>query len=86
MGLSDNEIRAAKWGELESLTPPQALAVRVAEALTTTPAEIDDDLYTEASQVFGEAGLVELTSAIAWKNYLARFNRMYDIPDTEYPE
>lgn len=62
------------------------LAVRVAEALTATPGEVDDELYEEAREHFGTEGLVELTSAIAWKNYLARFNRMYDVPDSEYPE
>lgn len=61
------------------------MAIRIAEALTATPGVVDDGLYQEAAVEFGDAGLVELTSAIAWKNYLARFNRMYDIPDSEYP-
>lgn len=47
---------------------------------------MDEGLYQEAETEFGEVGLVELTSAIAWKNYLARFNRMYDVPEDEYPE
>lgn len=38
-----------------------------------------DEVYTAVRTLFGEAGVVELASAIAWENYRARFNRAFDI-------
>ena len=41
--------------------------------------------YAELREEFTAAQLVELTSAFCWKNYLARFNRVYEVPEQEYP-
>ena len=70
----------------ESLTRREHLAVKLAEAVTETPGEVSQELYDEMRAEFSHEALVELTSAFAWKNYLARFNRVYDIPETDYPE
>ncbi len=70
----------------DSLTQREHLAVKLAEAITETPGEVSDELYQEVRLEFSQEELVELTSAFAWKNYLARFNRVYDIPETDYPE
>jgi alkylhydroperoxidase family enzyme len=48
-------------------------------ALTRTPAAVDDRLFGELRTAFSEAQLVELTTAIAWENYRARFNRTFAI-------
>ena len=70
----------------DSLTHREHLAVKLAEAVTETPGEVSDELFQEGRREFSQEELVELTSAFAWKNYLARFNRVYDIPETDYPE
>lgn len=56
----------------------------LAERLTETPSLIEDDLYSRLRETFGEEGLVELTSAIAWKNYLARFNRTFNVDESDW--
>ena len=38
-----------------------------------------DDLFAALQQRFGEAGLVELTGAIAWENFRARFNHAFGL-------
>ncbi len=50
-----------------------------AELLTLTPAHVPQDLYDTLRQHLNERQLVELTTAIAWENYRARFNRGFDV-------
>ena len=53
--------------------------LRFADRLTATPADVPDDIYAAVRNLFGEAGVVELASAIAWENYRARFNRAFEV-------
>ncbi len=54
-------------------------ALRLTRALTRTPATVDDRLFAEMRSEFSEPQLVELTTAIAWENHRARFNRTFEI-------
>lgn len=72
MALADFESSPA-LSELEKLV------VRYAVAITATPVEVPDDLFTELERHFNERQLVELTSAIAWENYRARFDHAFGI-------
>ena len=60
-------------------SPTEALVLRYAVAMTKTPVEVPDALFQSLRQVFNEAQLVELTSAIAWENYRARFDHAFGI-------
>jgi alkylhydroperoxidase family enzyme len=57
----------------------EKLVLRYAVAVTNTPVEVSDDLFDALRQVFDERQLVELTSAIAWENYRARFDHAFGI-------
>jgi 4-carboxymuconolactone decarboxylase len=60
----------------------ERLVLRLAVALTGTPAEVSDELFQVLRKAFSESQLVELSSAISWENYRARFNRTFAIePD-----
>ena len=48
-------------------------------ALSSTPAEVSDELYAKLSAQLSERQLVELTGTIAFENYLARFNRGFAV-------
>ena len=50
-----------------------------ADAMTYTPVEVSDSLFARLRERFGEAELVELTSAIAWENYRARYDHAFGI-------
>ncbi|HSY90503.1 MAG TPA: hypothetical protein VK812_03980 [Candidatus Binatus sp.] len=50
-----------------------------ADGMTRTPVEVSDALFARLREKFGEAELVELTSAIAWENYRARFDHAFGI-------
>lgn len=50
-----------------------------ADAITQTPVEVPDALFARLRECFDEAQLVELTSAIAWEGYRARFSHALGI-------
>jgi alkylhydroperoxidase family enzyme len=59
--------------------PLEKLVLRYAAAMTGTPVVISDELFAALQQHFDEKQLVELTSAIAWENYRARFDHAFGI-------
>jgi alkylhydroperoxidase family enzyme len=57
-----------------------------AEAMTKTPAQVTDEIYDAVRAVLDDAQLVELTAAIAWENWRARFNWAFDIGAAGFSE
>jgi alkylhydroperoxidase family enzyme len=57
-----------------------------AVAMCRTPVEIPDEQFAALRARFSEVQLVELTAAIAWENYRARFNHALEIPSDEISE
>ncbi len=60
--------------------------LRLAEALTRTPADVPDDLYEALRVEFSEPELVELSSTMAWEDYRALFNRTFAIDGEGFSE
>ena len=71
---------SAEFNEIEKLT------LRYAVAMTATPVEVSDDLFAALRQHFDDRQLVELTSAIAWENYRARFDHAFGCEAEGYSE
>ena len=63
-----------RWQESEAFSDDQRLVLDYAEAMTTTPVEVTDELFDRLRSCFDEAAIVELTAAIALENYRGRFN------------
>jgi alkylhydroperoxidase family enzyme len=57
----------------------EKLVIDYAAAMTRTPVEVPDALFAALQQHLTNAQLVELTAAIAWENYRARFNHAVGI-------
>ncbi len=79
-GLTESKLRAL--GDFESspdLTEVEKLVLRYAVCMVATPVEIPDDLFAALKKHFDPRQLVELTSALAWENYRARFNHALGI-------
>ncbi len=70
--LDDFETSNA-LGELETLV------VRYAVEVTRTPVVVSDQLFDALETRLTSKQLVELTSAIAWENYRARFDHAFGI-------
>jgi alkylhydroperoxidase family enzyme len=64
----------------------ERLVLEYADAMTRVPVEVSDALFTRLRERFTEAELVELTSAIAWENYRARFDHAFGIEGENFTE
>jgi alkylhydroperoxidase family enzyme len=79
-GVSASQLAALPdFEDAAEFSGTEKLVLRYAVALTNTPVEISEDLFQALKRIFDERQLVELTSAIAWENYRARFNRAFGI-------
>ena len=64
----------------------QKRVLRYAVALTRTPAEVPEELFHSLREHFSPQQMVELTAAIAWENFRARFNRGFGIEAEGFTE
>ena len=55
------------------------LVLQYADAITQTPVEVPETLFTKLRERFAEAQLVELTATLAWENYRARFDHAFGV-------
>ncbi len=69
-----------RFSELEKLV------LEYADTMTETPVEVPDALFSRLREHFSEAELVELTSAIAWENYRARFSHAFRIEGENFSD
>jgi alkylhydroperoxidase family enzyme len=75
-----------RWRESEVFSPIERLVLDCAESLTETPAMHRPDLHDALGQHLSQKQLVELTTAIVWENFRARFNRAYDVKAQGFSE
>lgn len=78
-GWSDDEIAAIHSGSVEGFAPPETALLRMADAMTETPANVSDELYAELRRHFSEEQLIELAASAAQENFRARYNRVFDV-------
>ncbi len=64
----------------------EKVALRYAVAMTITPVELPDDLFATLHRHLNDRQLVELTSAIAWENYRARFDHAFGCESEGFSE
>jgi alkylhydroperoxidase family enzyme len=77
-GLSDEQIGNLNWYQEGNLfDSDQKLVLELADAITSTPANVTPELRESLQARFSTAELVELGAAIAWENYRARSNRVF---------
>ncbi len=84
-GVSEAQLRelpaydsSAAFSDLEKRVLDYAVA------MTETPVEVPDALFAQLRQHFSEAQMVELTAAIAWENYRARFDHAFGIEAQDF--
>lgn len=80
MGVSESQLMAlADFENSGEFSATEKLVLRYAIAMTNTPVEVSGQLFAALQEIFDERQLVELTSAIAWENYRARFDHAFGI-------
>jgi alkylhydroperoxidase family enzyme len=55
------------------------MVIELADAMVTAPANISDDLYARLTKQFSTEQLLELGGQIAFENFRARLNRVFDV-------
>jgi alkylhydroperoxidase family enzyme len=55
----------------------EKLVLAYADCMTQTPVEVSQELFDKLRERLSPAQLVELTTAVAWENYRARFNHAF---------
>jgi alkylhydroperoxidase family enzyme len=78
-GLSDEKLRAVLGQDTSSFNDTERLVIELADAITDTPANVPDDLYARLGNQFSEEQLMQLGAQIAFENYRARWNRIFDV-------
>jgi alkylhydroperoxidase family enzyme len=64
----------------------EKLVLAYADAMTRTPVEVPDEMFSSLRAKFDDAQLVELTANIAWENYRARFNHAFGLEAEGFSE
>ena len=79
-GISEQQLAdLAAFEESPAFSELEKRVLRYALALTRTPAEVPEELFNSLREHFNPQQMVELTVAIAWENFRARFNRGFGI-------
>lgn len=78
-GLSDEKLRAVLGDDLSPFNDVERLVIELADAMVTAPSNISDDLYARLRKEFSEEQLMQLSGHIAFENYRARWNRVFDV-------
>ena len=69
----------ARYRESDAFSALEKAVLDYAVALSQTPANASDALVARLREDLSDQQLVELTAAIAWENFRARFNRGFDV-------
>lgn len=78
LGITENQLHnLSKFETSEHFSEDERLVLHMASALTRTPSDVSDEFFATLRDRFSERELVELSAAIAWENYRARFNRTF---------
>jgi len=78
-GLSDEKLRAVPGNDLTPLNETERLVIELADALTKTPSDVSDELYARLRNQFSEEQLMQSAAQIAFENYRARWNRLFNV-------
>jgi alkylhydroperoxidase family enzyme len=86
-GVSEDQLRAlADYRTSPHFSELERLAIELADRLAVAPAEVPLELYRALRAHLDEQQIVELAAAIAWENFRARFNRVFDVQSDEFSE
>jgi alkylhydroperoxidase family enzyme len=88
IGITAEDLAAVEgdYRSSDLFTELEKNAIEFAERLTSTPADVPQDLYDAIASELSPTQLVELTETIATENHRARFNRAFEIGSQSYCE
>jgi alkylhydroperoxidase family enzyme len=81
--LSDEKLLAVVKNDLSVFSKDELLVIELADAMADKPSNISDDLYLRLREKFSEEQLLQLGGQLAFENYRARLNRVFDVGSDE---
>lgn len=78
-GLTEEKLRAVLGDDFAVFSETERLVIELADAMVTAPAKVSADLYAVLRKQFSEEQLMQLSAQIAFENYRARWNRVFDV-------
>jgi alkylhydroperoxidase family enzyme len=90
-GLTDEKLLAVAKSaqppnndfDLALFNEKERLVIELADAMAEAPANVSDELFARLRNQFSEEQLLELGAQIAFENYRARLNRVFDVESDE---
>jgi alkylhydroperoxidase family enzyme len=82
-GLPDAKLLAVRGDDLTVFNEVERLVIELADAMAATPSNVSDDLYARLRKQFSGEQLLQLGGQIAFENYRARLNRIFDLGSDE---
>ena len=74
-GISNEQLaEIAMFETSRHFDEREKAALRYAQGISKTPAEVPDEVFAQLSSFFTAEQIIELTSAVALENFRARFN------------
>ena len=84
-GITEAQIAGlANYRSDPNFSELERLVLEFADRMTQVPVEVSDELFDRLRHRFSDAAMVELTSAIAWENYRARFDHAMGIEGEDF--
>jgi len=86
-GITEEQLQdVAQFESSPHFDDREKTVLRLAVAMSRTPATVSDELYFALRRHFSERQLVELLAVISWENARARFNRTFAIAAEGFSE
>ena len=78
-GVSDEKLQALTGSDFSTFDATERLVIDLADAMANTPSNVSEELYAKLRDKFTEEQLLQLGAQIAFENYRARLNRVFDV-------
>jgi alkylhydroperoxidase family enzyme len=86
-GITTEQLQdLALYQSSTAFSPLEKIVLEYAALMTATPVDVPEEFFAELRRRFSDAQLVELTAAIAWENYRARFDHAFGIESQGFSE
>ena len=86
-GVTEGQLmELARYRESDVFNEVERLVLDLATAMTERSVDVPPALHAELRHHLSRTQLVEMTAAIAWENYRARFNRANGVRPAGFSE
>jgi alkylhydroperoxidase family enzyme len=82
-GLTDQKLRIVLGEDLSAFNEMERLVIELADRMSEAPSNVSDEFYSRLRAQFSEEQLLELGAQIAFENFRARLNRVFDVGSDE---